>query len=90
MYDYHLFEDNAGYLHLAVLNDDSTCVYYLVDNDRDFVRDTLADLIAGGDPIADGWEGGEDDPAASYAAIRALVDARNGSAWEIGNDANAM
>lgn len=82
-YTYELYEDNAGGLHLAVLDDAGNCIYYLADNDRELVMDTLADLKAGGDPIADGWEGGEEDPAACYAEINEAVALRNGSAWEL-------
>lgn len=82
-YTYRMFEDNAGFLHLAVLDEDDACIYYLSDADRELVLDTLADLKAGGDPIADSWEGGEEDPEACLAGILAWVDARNGSACEI-------
>ena len=57
-YTYKCFEDNAGCLHLAVLDDSGTCVYYLADQDRALIRETLDALRAGGDPIADGWEAG--------------------------------
>lgn len=82
-YAHKLFEDNAGNLHLAALDASGTCVYYLADSDRELVLNTLTDLTAGGDPIADGWEGGEDDPAACYAAIVETVDCRNGGAREL-------
>lgn len=82
-YTYRMFEDNAGFLHLAVLDEDDACIYYLSDADRELVLGALADLKAGGDPIADGWEGGEEDPEACLARILAWVDARNGSAYEI-------
>lgn len=82
-YSYHTYEDNAGFLHLAVLDETGSCVYYLADADRDLVTTTLDALKAGGDPIADGWEGGEPDPAACYADIVGSVDARNGGADEI-------
>lgn len=61
-YTYKCFGDNAGCLHLAVLDDSGACVYYLADQDRALIRETLDALRAGGDPIADGWEGGEPDP----------------------------
>lgn len=80
-YTHQLFEDNAGGLHLAVFDASGTCVYYLADNDRAFVLDTLADLKAGGNPIADGWEG-DPDPAARCAEIVEWVSLRNGSARE--------
>lgn len=81
-----LFEDNAGNLHLAVLDASGSCVYYLADNDRELVLSTLAELKAGGDPIADGWEGSEDDPAACYAEINEIVDRHDGGAHEIDVD----
>lgn len=81
-YTYKLFEDNAGFRHLAVMDGDS-CIYYLCDGVTPLVMDTLADLKAGGDPIADCWEGGEEDPELCLAQITALVDARNGGAWEV-------
>ena len=79
-YTYRMFEDNAGGLHLAILNKDGECVYYLSDFDRGLVLDTLAALKDGGAPIADGWEGGEPNPAACYEEINNIVDARNGGA----------
>lgn len=82
-YTYRMFEDNAGFLHLAVLDENAVCIYYLSDADRQLVLDTLAALKAGGDPITDGWDGGEEDPEACLAGIQAWVDARNGSAYEI-------
>lgn len=82
-YTYRLYEGNAGGKHFAVLNDSGECIYYLVDNDRDIVLNTLAALKAGGDPIADGWEGGEPDPAARFEEINDLVGLRNGSASEL-------
>ena len=81
-YTYRMFEDNAGGLHLAILNEDGECVYYLSDFDRDLVLDTLSALKDGGDPIADSWDGGEEDPAARLREIVDLVDAGNGGAEE--------
>lgn len=83
MYNYHIFEDNAGRMHLAVMDKHGTCIYFLCDDDRAMVMATLAAVKAGGDPIADGWEGGESDPAACYAEIVGSVDANNGGATEI-------
>ena len=82
-YTYRMFEDNAGGLHLAILNEDGECVYYLSDFDRGLVLDTLAALKDGGGPIADSWEGGEEDPAACLREIVDLVDAGNGGAEEL-------
>lgn len=82
-YTYKCFEDNAGCLHLAVLDDSGACVYYLADQDRALIRETLDALRAGDDPIADGWEGGEQDPAACYVWIVDAVNRRNGGAEEI-------
>lgn len=82
-YTYSLFKDNAGGLHLALLDESGTCIYYLADNDQQLILDTLDELKAGGDPISDGWEGGEPDPEACYNEIRNFCDLRNGSAWEI-------
>lgn len=82
-YTYKLYEDNSGALHLAILDEAKTCIYYLADNDRQLVLDTLAELKTGGDPIADGWEGGEEDPVACYNQINEYVAARNGSAREL-------
>lgn len=83
MMSYKLYEDNAGRLHLAVMDETDTCIYYLVDADRSLVLDTLAALQAGGNPIADGWEGGENDPQACREEIGRLVAACNGGAWEV-------
>ena len=82
-YTYKCFEDNAGCLHLAVLDDFGACVYYLADQDRALICETLDALRAGGDPIADGWGGGEPDPAACYVWIVDAVNRRNGGAEEI-------
>lgn len=81
-YNYNLFEDNAGGLHLAIL-DGETCVYYLCDNNPDFVMSTLSELKRGGDPVADEWEGGEENPQECYKSIVSIVEERNGGAWEI-------
>ena len=81
-YTYELYEDNSGALHLAVLDGDN-CVYYLCDQDRDFVLSTLSDLKAGSDPIEDFWDGGEENPNERLKEIRAFADMRNGSAKEI-------
>ena len=82
-YTYRMFEDNAGFLHLAIMDEADDCIYYLCNADRELVMNTLADLKAGGDPIADGWEGSEENPAECLDEILALVDARNGGASEI-------
>lgn len=82
-YTYEIYEDNAGFLHLAILNDNGECVYYLTDPDRALVLETLADFKAGGDPIADGWEGGEAEPTECYREITNFCALRNGSAWNI-------
>ena len=82
-YTYNTYEDNAGRLHLAVIDESGACIYYLADDDRELVAETVDALKNGGDPIADGWEGGEPDPAACYAQIVDFVDQRNGGAWEI-------
>lgn len=82
-FDHHIFRDNAGRLHFAVLDKDNTCVYYLVDTDEELIRSTREDLWNGGDPVADAWEGGEEDPQTCYNTMRAWIEARNGSAEEI-------
>lgn len=79
-YTYSIYEDNAGRLHLAVMDENDSCIYYLCDADRALVVETLDALKAGGDPIADGWEGGEPDPVTCYEEINNIVDARNGGA----------
>lgn len=83
MYIYRLFEDNSGNLHLAILNDALVCVWYLTDQQRDLVIEALAELRAGGDPIADGWDGGEKDPDAKYAEICDLEADRDTGVREI-------
>ena len=82
-YTFKLFEDNAGFHHLAIMDDQGECVYYLADQDEQIVKGTLGDLLAGGDPIAEAWEGGENDPQSCLASIEETVSARNGGAWEI-------
>ena len=79
-YYYSIYEDNTGRLHLAVMDENGSCIYYLCDADRALVVGALDALKAGGDPIADGWEGGEPDPATCYEEISNIVDARNGGA----------
>lgn len=83
MKNYKMHEDNAGGLHLAVLDDSGERVYYLCDTDRAFVMETLEALKAGGDPIRDGWEGGAADPQACYAEMSATVQERRGGACEV-------
>lgn len=80
-YTAETYEDNSGRHHLAVLNTSGICVYYLVA-DKELVEQTAADLRAGGDPVADQWEGGEPDPVAAYQWIRDTVEERSGGAWE--------
>lgn len=81
-YNYQLFADNAGVLHLAVL-DCETCVYYFCSNHCELVMSTLDDLKRGGDPVADSWEGGEPNPDECYRSITHFVEERNGGAWEV-------
>lgn len=81
-YNYQLFEDNAGGLHLAVL-DGETCVYYFCSNHCELVMDTLAELKRGGDPLEDEWEGGEPKPEECYREILYFVEERMGGAWEV-------
>ena len=81
-YNYEVFEDNAGGLHLAVMDDD-TVIYYLASLDRGEVLHALEELKNGGDPVADYWEGGEEDPRSAYETITKWVEARNGGAWEL-------
>ena len=83
MKNYELYQDNSGRLHLAILDDSGSCVYYLCDADKKFVLDTLADFCAGSDPNDDCWEGGESDPQTCYDEILACVEAHNGGAWEL-------
>lgn len=83
MKTYELYEDNAGGLHLAILDETGDCVYYLADNDKEFVLSALADFKAGSDPIDDCWDGGEENPRECYHSIRSFADARNGGAWEV-------
>lgn len=77
---YELYMDNAGRLHLAILEDGS-CIYYLCDTDHAFVTATLADLKNGSDPHD--WDGGEDSPEEAYRWIVDAVDAHNGGAWPV-------
>ena len=60
--------DNAGAL---AMHDTGLAIY------RSFGQ---GNILAGGDPIADGWEGGEPDPVTCYEEINNIVDARNGGA----------
>lgn len=82
-YTYRTYEDNAGSLHLAILDDDDRCVYYLVSADRKLINDTIDALEDGGDPIEDGWDGSEEAPEACLSEIEYRVDLCNGSAYQI-------
>lgn len=82
-YTYRTYEDNAGSLHLAILDDDDRCVYYLVSADRKLISDTIDALEDGGDPIEDGWDGSEEAPEIRLSEIEHLVDLCNGSACQI-------
>lgn len=79
-YTYKMFEDNAGFHHLAIIDDRDECVYYLADQDEQLVKGTLSELLTGGDPVSESWQGGEDDPQACLAEIEDTVSA--GNAWE--------
>lgn len=76
----NVFCDNGGFYHLAVLSGDR-CVYYLVDNDAEFIRGTLRAILAGEDPA--GFECGAEDPAAAYAADLASLSAVPGGMEDI-------
>ena len=76
----NVFADNGGFYHLAVLFGEQ-CVYYLVDNDAEFIRRTLRAILAGEDP-AD-IDGGAEDPAAAYAADLAALSAVPGGMEDI-------
>ena len=80
-YTYKMFEDNAGFHHLAIIDDRDECVYYLADQTEQVVKGTLSDLLMGGDPVSESWHGGEDDPQARLAEIEDAVSA--GDAWEV-------
>nr|DAE15059.1 MAG TPA: Sen15 protein [Siphoviridae sp. cty3u30] len=83
-YTYRTYEDNAGSLHLAILDDDDRCVYYLVSADRKLINDTIDALEDGGDPIEDGWDGSEEaPPEVCLSEIEYRVDLCNGSAYQI-------
>lgn len=84
---YNLYTDNAGGYHLAALNESGKCVYYLCDNDQQFVLNAWREIKAGGNPIDDCWEGGEENPQKCLEDIESFVAARNGGAelieeWE--------
>lgn len=81
-YTYRVFQDNAGFLHLAVLSGEE-CVYYFVDMSFDFILYALDALRGGRDPVAENWENGEDFPDDCYREIIAEVDAHNGGAEEV-------
>jgi hypothetical protein len=76
---YELFEDNAGFFNLAILEGDE-CIYYLSSADKKLVLETRDEFLGGGDPVADYWEGGEDDPQECYNSICSFVEAGNGGA----------
>lgn len=76
----NVFSDNGGFYHLAVLSGDR-CVYYLVDNDAEFIRGTLRAILAGEDP-AD-FDGGAEDPAAAYAEALAALSSIPGGMEDI-------
>lgn len=55
---YQVIEDNAGNLYLAVFDDNDKCIYfasgyeYIPNN----LREDIAALQDGADPLQDGWE----------------------------------
>ncbi len=64
---WQVIEDNAGGLHLAVL-EDGRCIYYghgYEHNEGGLQADVQA-LREGQHPIRDGWEMSADDPQAAY------------------------
>lgn len=71
---YRMYEDNAGGLHLAVLDQHGRCIYYVADLDRQLILETRDAARDGGDPIADDWEGGELDPQECYDWADATLD----------------
>lgn len=77
------FEMNDGSMCFAVLDASGKCIYFLHDKDEELVDGTVAAYLSGGDPIKDGWEGGEEDPQECYESVLAFVEARNGGTWEV-------
>ena len=69
---WQVIEDNAGGLHLAVL-EDGRCIYYGhgYERNEDGLRADVQALREGQHPIRDGWETQEDvaDPQAAYDAM---------------------
>lgn len=53
-----VIEDNAGTLHFFYFHDDK-CVYYFADGNASAVRSAWDAILAGEDPVEDGW--GDDD-----------------------------
>lgn len=80
---FEVFEDNAKLYHFAVVRIDGECVYYHICNDIDPLFDAAHALGVGGDPIVDGWEGGEINPDACYQKIIAALGAHDNNIGEI-------
>lgn len=78
---WQVIEDNAGGLHLAVL-EDGRCIYYGhgYEHNEDGLRADVQALREGQHPIRDGWEMPEDvdDPQAAYDDIT-----RHEYGWQI-------
>jgi len=55
---YQVIEDNGGGLHLAVFSADSECIWYASGYEYipDNLREDIAALQDGADPLQDGWE----------------------------------
>lgn len=78
---YYVYEDNAGFYHLA-LCENGTCAYYFV-GEKQRVLDSaraLSNLDADEYPPTD-WDGGEGNPAECIRSIEAFAAAGNGGAW---------
>lgn len=82
MKTYRLFNDNGGFYHLAILDENNVCVYYLVDQNETLVLHTLMDFLAGGDPVVEEWEGGEPNPEKCLEETDEVMSLRKGGITE--------
>lgn len=67
---YSIIEDNGGGLHLVVFSNNRAIYAHTgYEFSRGQLINDLDNLDSGGHPVMDGWEGGEDNPAAFWAEI---------------------
>lgn len=88
MTKYMVIEDNAGGLALAVMDNNGICKY--LHTGYEYTPGDLAECIAalknGADPIADGWDGNDENPQETFESMTG----QPAHTWETVADENGI